>query len=61
MGGSIGMTLGLKFHRDVAGGFALSSYLTHHSTVYKVHKMCLFCYRLIILVVYSYSTKLFKV
>lgn len=61
MGGSIGMTLGLKFHRDVAGVFALSSYLTHHSAVYKVHNKRLFCYRSIIVVVYSYSTKLFKV
>ncbi|KAJ8308476.1 hypothetical protein KUTeg_013350 [Tegillarca granosa] len=36
MGGAMAMTLAYKYHWDLAGVFALSSFLNYNSSVYKV-------------------------
>ncbi len=36
MGGGLALHLGYRFHQDVAGVFALSSFLNKDSTVYQV-------------------------
>ncbi|KAJ8308474.1 hypothetical protein KUTeg_013348 [Tegillarca granosa] len=38
MGGAMAMTLAYKYHHDVAGVFALSSFLNHNSSAYQTLK-----------------------
>lgn len=41
MGGGMAMHLAYRFHQDVAGVFALSSFLNDNSVVYNVSHMTL--------------------